>query len=148
METEYTRKVLSSELTVIFLIIFNFLVAFSSLRNFNPFGILVLFIGEFIYGVGHVSMGKEWKVRVVPSSTLISSGLFKYVRHPLYLGGIIASIGLAFTVMSLPALIVSVFVITPFLYFKAKYEEEVLSKHLKGYREYMSKTGMFFPKFK
>lgn len=146
MKTSYTEKVLSSEITVIFLILFNLLVAFSTLTSINPYGIIILFFGEFIYGLGHINMGEEWKIKVLPSKRLINSGLFKYVRHPMYMGSIIASLGLAFTLMSLPGLFVTFFVVTPFLYLKARLEEEVLSKHLKGYKEYMQRTGMFFPK--
>jgi protein-S-isoprenylcysteine O-methyltransferase Ste14 len=43
-------------------------------------------------------------------------------------------------------LIVTIFLDLPFLYFRARIEEEILSKELKGYKEYMNKTGMFLPK--
>lgn len=91
-------------------------------------------------------MGKQWTVRIEAKKKLVTAGMFKHVRHPLYLGCLIAGAGFALLTMNWQLLLVQAFLDLPFLYFRARIEEEILSKELRGYKEYMKKTGMFLPK--
>jgi protein-S-isoprenylcysteine O-methyltransferase Ste14 len=54
------------------------------------------------------------------------------------LGGIIVSYNIYLA-------IVFILVDVPFVYFRSRYEEKILSKSLKGYKEYMLKTWMLIP---
>lgn len=75
---------------------------------------------------------------------LAQSGLYQYIRHPMYMG--IMLIGLAF-VFSRPSF--QIFLIYLILIYdldmKAGLEEELLSKIYPEYKGYMGKTKKFVP---
>jgi len=75
---------------------------------------------------------------------LITSGLFKYMRHPIYSGILISSISYAIYSGSIYKLIVAV-VLYFLFYFKSIYEERKLSQQFSNYKNYMKVTGRFFP---
>ncbi|PIN99677.1 hypothetical protein COT72_05365 [archaeon CG10_big_fil_rev_8_21_14_0_10_43_11] len=83
-------------------------------------------------------------IRIKKKHALISSGLYKYVRHPVYLAYLLA-------VFSAP-LILNSFVSLAFsatfllgLFMRIEKEEEVLSKHVRGYKQYVKKTWKLLP---
>ncbi len=78
---------------------------------------------------------------------LITSGMFKYMRHPIYSGIIISSISYSIYSGSTYKLIIAVILYFLF-YFKSVYEERKLSQHFLNYENYKKITGRFFPIFK
>jgi 2-amino-4-hydroxy-6-hydroxymethyldihydropteridine diphosphokinase len=70
-------------------------------------------------------------------STLVTTGFYRYVRHPIYAGVIVFLAGAALLVESWPALILTV-ALVPFFLAKARYEESWLRMKFPGYRSYMS----------
>lgn len=94
-------------------------------------------------------MGNTWRIGVNPAetTTLVQSGPYRVVRHPIYLFQIIMLAGAALllpTALSLILLVVHYVCI----FAKASDEEAHLLKTLGGqYRDYLSRTGRFFPKF-
>jgi protein-S-isoprenylcysteine O-methyltransferase Ste14 len=79
------------------------------------------------------------------TSELVDSGIYKYIRHPLYASLIGLTWGIFFK-NTTPALMVVSLFSTVFLYITAKFDEnECLVYFGEQYREYMKKTKMFFP---
>lgn len=82
------------------------------------------------------------------TSNLVRSGLFAYVRHPLYLGVQFIYLGCIFLTSSLLALLVWI----PILIFYDKlatYEEEDLERRFgEEYLEFKKKVSKWFPKIK
>ena len=79
-------------------------------------------------------------------SGLVSTGAFRYVRHPLYLGCILFYLGLAFCTFSLFSLVlwVAIFI---FYNYIASYEEKLLeAKFGESYRIYQEHTGKWMPR--
>ena len=76
---------------------------------------------------------------------LIKSGLYKYVRHPIYSGIILLTIGFGIYSGSIWRLIIALALWILF-YYKSMYEEGLLMKHFDEYDEYRKRTGRFFPK--
>lgn len=74
---------------------------------------------------------------------IITTGAYKYIRHPSYVGTFLILVGLC--VMYLPAAVIYL----SFMFFLARAinEEQILSINGK-YREYQKKTGMFIPRLK
>ncbi|MBI4733264.1 MAG: isoprenylcysteine carboxylmethyltransferase family protein [Rubrobacteridae bacterium] len=78
-------------------------------------------------------------VEITPGQKVITTGLYAIVRHPMYLAGLLIflfsplALGSFWTII--PALIT-----IPILVARILDEERMLSKDLKGYREYMEKT--------
>jgi protein-S-isoprenylcysteine O-methyltransferase Ste14 len=80
-----------------------------------------------------------------PSQGVVSSGAFRYVRHPLYLGSVLFYLGLAFSTGSLAALGLTAFI---FVFYDqiATYEEGWLEgRHGEAYRTYRRRTGKWWP---
>jgi protein-S-isoprenylcysteine O-methyltransferase Ste14 len=78
-------------------------------------------------------------VEVEQGQTVISSGPYALVRHPMYLGSILLYVMSPLALGSWWAIIPAVFII-PVLVARALNEESVLAKELDGYRDYMQKT--------
>ncbi|MFZ5450581.1 MAG: methyltransferase family protein [Thermodesulfobacteriota bacterium] len=78
-------------------------------------------------------------------TSVVSTGAFRYVRHPLYLGCILFYLGLTVSTVSLVALALLV-IICIFYNFLADYEEKLLERKFgEEYRQYKNKTGKWLP---
>ena len=81
------------------------------------------------------------------SSELIQSGIYKYVRHPIYLGILLFTFG--FSLYSENTLRLLIFLALLILFiFKATYEEKLLQDKFPGYADYKKTTVMLLPKLK
>ena len=78
------------------------------------------------------------------NATLVREGLYRYVRHPLYLGVILGGLGVALWRMSLVSLGLSL-VLALFLNAKASREEIWLLAKYPGYESYRRKTKKLIP---
>ncbi|MFX0086949.1 MAG: methyltransferase family protein [Candidatus Hodarchaeota archaeon] len=116
------------------------------------FGILLMLIGGIIlltsryqlnrYSYGGGSLSEEIEQK------LITDGMYKYIRHPIYAGGIVMTIGLELAFRSL--IILSLHTILYFVIFKDRMnreEEVLLSKFGEHYRKYMNETKRMIPYF-
>ena len=81
----------------------------------------------------------------LPGAKLITNGLFKYVRHPIYTGILLSGVGFAIISTSGYRLIIT-FLLYVLFHFKAKYEEQQLQQAFDSYSAYKRKTGRFLPK--
>ena len=81
------------------------------------------------------------------NSNLITSGLYKYTRHPIYSGIIFFTFGYSIYLGSVFKLIISLLLFIWF-YLKSNYEEKRLMEKYSDYIKYRKITGRFFPKIK
>jgi len=80
------------------------------------------------------------------SRGLVSTGAFKYVRHPLYLGCILFYLGLALSTASLFSLVLWV-AICIFYNYLANYEEKLLEARFgESYIIYQKHAGKWMPR--
>lgn len=94
----------------------------------------------FLFRTGHVVLNPE-----EPPIGVLSSGVFRYVRHPLYLACILFYFGLTVFTASLLSLFVLVIIIV-FYNFIASYEEKLLEARFKEeYTHYKRRTGKWLP---
>lgn len=82
----------------------------------------------------------------LPKSKLIVSGIYKYIRHPIYTGIFMGFIGFSIIADSGYKLLISAILLLLF-YFKSIYEEKRLMLVFPDYDLYRQKTGRFFPRF-
>ena len=78
-------------------------------------------------------------VTVEAGQTLVSGGLYKFVRHPMYVGDVIMMVGMPLALGSYWGLL---FVIPGVLVlvFRILDEEKLLTQELTGYREYAQRV--------
>lgn len=79
-------------------------------------------------------------IEVEKGQTVVTTGPYRIVRHPMYLGTILMYGFTSLALGSYWALIPAVGLMVPVLVARIKNEEEVLARELKGYREYMART--------
>lgn len=79
-----------------------------------------------------------------PDGKLITSGIYRSVRHPIYGGLIFLAFGYALFEWSIYKLVLA-FVLYLFFSLKANYEERKLLQKYPGYVDYRLQAGKFFP---
>jgi protein-S-isoprenylcysteine O-methyltransferase Ste14 len=80
----------------------------------------------------------------VKGGNLIRTGLYKFVRHPIYGGLILFFTGYAVYTQNFGRILVSLALWILF-YHKSKYEESLLRKRYPEYESYSKITGRLFP---
>lgn len=76
---------------------------------------------------------------------IINKGVFRIVRHPIYLGSILLYLGLIMFSLSIASFVVWIVIII-FYYLISKYEEKLLLKEFgDAYRKYMKEVPMLIP---
>ncbi len=76
---------------------------------------------------------------------LIQSGLFTYVRHPIYTGIILFTYAVGVAMGSWWQVLISTLLLLLF-YIKSSYEEGLLQKKYPDYARFKASRGRFFPK--
>jgi protein-S-isoprenylcysteine O-methyltransferase Ste14 len=79
-------------------------------------------------------------------ATLVTSGPYRWVRHPLYLMGLISYTGFALLAENWFIALLSLAVFGLLVIRTAKEEAKLVEKFGAAYRNYMQHTGRFFPK--
>ena len=99
-----------------------------------------------IYSINLLGFNYHPTVSVTSTNTLITKGLYKWIRHPCYLGVILLIAGLLIhTNLNLYVVLSSVPVIISLAY-RIKIEEDFLIKHFKTeYIEYKKTTKLLIP---
>ena len=101
---------------------------------------LVLIITFYLIMSGHVVVSREQR-----PTGIVSTGAFRYVRHPLYLGCVLFYFAVAIATTSLFsfALVVVIFF---FYHYIASYEERILNERFgEEYNHYKKRTGKWLP---
>jgi len=78
-------------------------------------------------------------IELAPEQTVISTGPYALIRHPMYVGGFIMFLGIPLALGSWYGLFVIVLVM-PALIWRLLDEEKFLGKNLVGYSEYRNKV--------
>lgn len=116
------------------------------LAHYVPLYVRLVFLGLAILAAFYlVKSGHAVVDHGQPPKGLVTTGAFRHVRHPLYLGCILAYMGVTISTVSLLSLAWFV-VISAFYDHIASYEERWLEEQLgDGYREYKKRTGKWVP---
>lgn len=115
----------------------------------GKFGVTVAVVGIALAIWARWHLGENWSATVTlkEGHELISSGPYRYMRHPIYSGMLLAFVGTALALGEYRALI-SVCIVLVAFYTKAKKEELFLTQEFgEKFREHSRRTGMFLPKF-
>lgn len=112
-------------------------------------GVLFIAPGLVILVISFKNLGRSLTANPVPleNAKLIETGIYKYVRHPIYTGLLLAMLGSVVQSMAIVKLFVWL-VLLAVLTYKAKFEETLLAKKYPGYVDYMKRTGRFVPRLK
>jgi protein-S-isoprenylcysteine O-methyltransferase Ste14 len=110
---------------------------------FIPFIIAAIYFG--IMGAREVSLKVAETHKV---EKIVTTGVYSYIRHPQYFGGILAHIGITFFLSSYLSLLITPLIIFLNILLSWKEEKELIKEFGEEYREYRKDVPMFFPKMK
>lgn len=103
-------------------------------------GDVLLFVGWFgILKVFRVNSFAAATIRVAPGQTVISSGPYAIVRHPMYSAALLMLLGIPIALASWWGILVLLSLL-PFLAWRLIDEEQMLLHNLDGYAEYRCKV--------
>jgi protein-S-isoprenylcysteine O-methyltransferase Ste14 len=140
------------------------------LSFFNPIdiylqimGLIIIFFGFILYLIAGKTVTKEVYSKATEERKMMTTGLYAYIRHPLYLSFILIPVGFLLITLNLLSLfyfMASTISTHPdeecdregkftFVTKEVRCEEEYTKKiYGKDYEEYMEKTGRLLPKFR
>ena len=110
-------------------------------------GFILILIGFVILFVAHLTIGRFHASTLVirKDHQLITHGIYRFTRHPIYLGVITAAIGIAVYSSSLSGLVIMSALIPIFLN-RIRMEERLLVEEFgDAYRRYRETTRKLFP---
>ena len=112
-------------------------------------GVLFIAPGIVILFLSIKQLGGSLTANPVPreSGNLIETGIYKHVRHPIYTGLLLATLGSCVQSMAVVKFFFW-FVLLALLIYKARFEERLLLKKYSTYSDYMKRTGRFVPRLK
>ena len=116
-------------------------------RTLKIIGNVVELIGLVVLLISFYDLRKSLTALPLPKKhgVLQVRGLYKFVRHPMYVGVLVLSLGISIAGNSIAKFLI---LLALFILFnlKARYEENLLVAKYLGYKEYMKATPRFVPK--
>ncbi|MDD5070673.1 MAG: isoprenylcysteine carboxylmethyltransferase family protein [Candidatus Omnitrophica bacterium] len=113
-------------------------------------GVSMVAFGTFVNIKSRLTLSQNWsdQIKIYQNHSLVKSGFFAMVRHPLYSSLMLMFYGASLVYLNFFAFLANGFIFIPFMYYRAKQEEKLLIERFPEYSEYRRNTGMFFPKLK
>ena len=110
-------------------------------------GGVVYAAGLCIAMLGRLQLGNNWTDievgKVLQKHRVVSRGVYRFIRHPIYVGDLLLLLGLELALNS--SLVVMVVILAGPVLAKAVQEERLLEQSLAGYAEYAKNTKRFIP---
>ncbi len=128
--------------------------SFAFFKPFYPFdmghpnivSIALLLSGNLILCMGLYRLRYAFSI-LIQARGLVKEGIYRYVRHPLYLGQTLTTLGACLWIPSWFNIAVTILFI-PLQYLRGQLEEKKLQTIFPDYRAYKEKTGFYLPKLK
>jgi len=116
-------------------------------NTWRVFGATVVYVSLAINILGRIWLKSNWsnQIRVKSTHTLVCSGPYKVVRHPLYTTTITMIYGAALVYGNISVLILNTLIFIPMMIYRARQEESALSELLDVYSEYQRRVPMLMP---
>lgn len=111
-------------------------------------GCVIAAAGTALVLRSRAELGSAWSLvpRVDPGMGLVTTGPYRVVRHPIYLGLVLVVLGETLAFVSGPALFIVVSAVAPTFAWRARTEEKMLSRTFgERYEVYRQRTRMLIP---
>ncbi len=133
--------------TLQFTLILLMILTINSKSDFFYLGIVILLIG---IGIGFIAIkehnGLDFNIRpdIPKNSSLITTGIYSYIRHPMYFSVIFSMLGILIAFFSRNELFIYICLVSIML-IKLNYEEGLWCCYTKEYNNYKQKTKKIIP---
>jgi len=116
---------------------------------FTYIGIAVSSIAIALFISSKITLGKNYSpcYDQRKPKNITSSGLYKYVRHPIYSSNLLLLFG-TFIISGSYLMFINIIILSLFYIISAYREEKYLINNFKYYKNYSKNTGMFVPRYK
>jgi protein-S-isoprenylcysteine O-methyltransferase Ste14 len=135
--------------SIFLIILINFPVWFRNVLSTQQIISWILLIGSLVFAIWGVvllyKMGKPAEGHLERTTTIVTTGLYGYIRHPLYLSLILLGFGAMLKKPGYIQIILSIINLIALILTARVEEGEMIKKFGNEYRDYMKKTKMFFP---
>ena len=114
-------------------------------------GVILILLALLVFWRSHADLGLNWSpsLEIRTEHTLITNGIFGYIRHPMYASQWIWVIAQPLLLQNWIAGFLNILVFIVFYFLRVRAEEKMmLDTFGDEYHEYMNKTGAVFPKIK
>ena len=109
-------------------------------ENLVPFSIAIGMSGLAVWIAGMACLGKALKV-LPEANSIVAKGIYRFIRHPIYVGIVFTHFGLFFACGSIFGIIYTFSLIIPLNVIRAQLEEKALFSKFGGrYRAYRDST--------
>ena len=116
--------------------------------SFSVLGIIAFIIGSLILLSSRFQLGRfaSGKLKIQEDHKLITSGIYKYIRNPIYFGGLLTVLGMGLVFRSLIVLSIGL-VLDIYVFLKRIFREEELLKEKFGndFNLYKTRTKRLIP---
>ncbi|MBI5830974.1 MAG: hypothetical protein HZB16_01515 [Armatimonadetes bacterium] len=111
-------------------------------------GLALVVCGTVVNLLGRLALGRNWanQATVYEHQTLVRSGVYHWLRHPLYASLIWLSVGVSVAWWNVAALAATLLVFLPAMRHRAALEEALLAERFPEYADYRAVTGCFWPR--
>lgn len=119
----------------------------TTLLSIKLISVFVTFLGLIVAIIARKTLADNWSgnIEIKKGHELITSGIYGYIRHPIYTGVLLMGIGTLIFTQTL-ILILFVFGMSAFFIFKLTREEKLLTKHFpKEYPAYKKRVKALIP---
>lgn len=110
--------------------------------------LLICQIGGLLFGIGMIIIALGWHKIFKGEDGLVTDGIYKYIRHPQYLGIFLMMIGMLVQWPTIITLIMFPILIITYLKLSKREEKVMIEKFGDEYLVYMDSTPAFIPSFK
>jgi len=112
-------------------------------------GIVLFMDAIMVLYFSHAHLGKNWSpvLGIQKEHTLVMSGIYKYIRHPMYAAHLLWAIAQILILHNWIAGYSFIVVMIPHYLMRVGKEEQMMVEQFGGeYEDYMKTTGRIFPK--
>lgn len=110
-------------------------------------GLLLFTMGLLTAVAGRLQLGDNWAnvedATIIPEQQLVTRGIYRYIRHPIYSGDLLLLAGLQLTLNSW--LVLGVPMAALLVWRRACAEEEMLAASFEQYESYRRSSKRFLP---
>jgi protein-S-isoprenylcysteine O-methyltransferase Ste14 len=110
-------------------------------------GLVIFTLGLLTAVAARIQLGSNWsdieEGKIADRHAVVASGIYRYIRHPIYTGDILLLLGLQLSLNSW--LVLGLLLLVPVVAIQAIKEEQKLKTALPDYAEYIRNTKRFIP---
>ncbi len=118
------------------------------LETLRYVGLCIFIIFSWLQVLAYKNLGTNYApdIVVLKDHKLVTSGVYKFVRHPQYVGQILSDLGAGLALLNYIVVPLVLLVELPLFIMRAKNEERLLEKHFKeDFLKYKKRSGFIIP---